>query len=158
MNLRKMILTAIMALTVGTVVNAQVFKGTTPFAQVGVSSGIAKVINLDAEVGAQAGNNRVSVVGQTFDSNENVDRRYLVGIKYLRLIPIFANLQGTASLTGKTRTDNTALYVIEPGVGLNANFSNGLSLVAGVSTPISQASSFRNRTTLAGNLGLKFNL
>lgn len=158
MNLRKMILTAIMALTIGTVVNAQVFKGTTPFVQIGVSGGIAKIINLDAEIGAQAGNNRVSAVGQTFDSNEKVARRYLLGLKYLRLIPISTNLQATASLIGKTRMDNTALYVIEPGVGLNANFINGLSLVAGISTPIAQVSYLRSRTTFAGNVGLKFNL
>ena len=156
--MKKVIFTAIAALLIGTTVTAQVLKNTTPFAQVGVSSGARKVINLDAEIGAQAGNNRVSVVGQTFDSNEKVDRRYLVGIKYLRLIPIFANLQGTASLIGKTRMDNTALYVIEPGVGLNANFSNGLSLVAGVSTPISQLSPSKRQTTFGGNLGLKFNL
>ena len=158
MNLKKMILTAIMALTIGTVVNAQIVSKVTPFAQVGVSSGVTKVINFDGEIGAQLGKNRVSVVGQTFDSNVNVDRKYLVGVKYLRLIPVLPNLQGTISLIGKTRIDNTALYTIEPGAGFNFDFGRGLSLVTGISSPITQVSFTNRQTTFAGNAGIKFNL
>ena len=156
--MKKVIFTAIVALSIGTAVNAQIVSKVSPFAQIGVSGGVDKVINFDAEVGAQAGKNRVSVVGQSFDSNPKADRKYLVGVKYLRLIPIFPNLQGTLSLAGKTRVDNTALYVVEPGAGFNFDFGKGVSLVTGITSPITQVSFTNRQTTFAGNAGLKFNL
>lgn len=153
-----MILTALVALSIGTAVNAQIVSKTTPFIQVGVSGGVSKVVNIDAEVGAQAGKNRVSVIGQSFDSNPNADRKFLVGVKYLRLLPVLPNLQATLSLAGKTRVDNTALYVVEPGAGFNFDFGRGVSLLAGVTSPITQVSFTNRQTTFAGNAGLKFNL
>lgn len=157
-NMKKVMIVAIIALSIGTAVNAQIVSKVSPFGQVGVSGGVDKVINFNAEVGAQGGKNRVSVVGQSFDSNPNADRKYLVGVKYLRLISLLPNLQGTVSLTGKTRMDNTALYVVEPGVGFNFDFGRGLSLVTGVTSPITQVSFTNRQTTFAGNAGIKFNL
>ena len=156
--MKKVMIVAIIALSIGTAVNAQIVSKVTPFVQAGVSGGVDKVVNLNAEVGAQAGKNRVSVVGQSFDSNPKADRKYLVGVKYLRLVPVLPNLQATLSLAGKTRVDNTALYVVEPGVGFNFDFGKGISLVTGITSPITQVSFTNRQTTFAGNAGIKFNL
>lgn len=149
---------AIAALFVGITTNAQIVSKVTPFGQFGISSGVNKIVNIDGELGAQAGRNRVSIIAQSFDSNPNSYRKYSLGVKYLRLFPLVTNVQGTLSLAGRTRTDNTALYVLEPGAGFNIDFNKDLSLLVGITSPITQVSFTNKYTTLAGNLGLKFNL
>lgn len=127
------------------------------FTQVGVSAGVDRVINESVEFGAEANKNRVSVIGQSF--NDSVDnRKYLVGVKYLRLFNLLPNLYGTVSLAGKTRVDNTALYVVEPGVGINFDLGRGIALVTCLTSPITQTSFSTRTTTFAGNASLKFNL
>lgn len=128
------------------------------FTQVGVSGSVDRVINENVELGVEANKNRVSVIGQSFDSNPSASRKYLVGVKYLRLFNLLPNLYGTVSLAGKTRVDNTALYVVEPGAGLNFDLGKGVAFVTGVTSPITQTSFSARTLAFAGNASLKFNL
>ena len=127
------------------------------FVQAGVSTGGNRVVNTDLEFGAEAKNNRVSVVGQAFTDSKSRER-FLIGLKYLRVLPIFDKLDGTVSLAAKTRVDNTSLYVVEPGAGFNYSLGKGVGLVAGMSVPVSQTPANKRQTSVAGNAGLIFKL
>ena len=132
--------------------------GSSAFLQTSISAGADRIVNENVEIGAEHKHNRVSVVAQSFNSKPNDDRKYLVGVKYLRLLPVLPNLDATVSLAAKTRVDNTALYVIEPGAGLNFNLGRGIGFVTGVSSPVTQVSYNKREINIAGNAGLIFKL
>lgn len=139
-----------------TVFTARVVPPTTKFIQLGVSSGTSNVLNENLEFGAQSGKNRVSLVGQTFEQSNDV-RKVLVGLKYLRVLPLFTDVSANASLAAKTRVDHTAFYVIEPGVGMEYTFAKNVSLLAGVSVPYRQTAT-TPKSSLGGNASIKFTL
>lgn len=158
--MKRITLSLISFLVIGTTSFAQTAQATKaqPFVQIGVSAGVDRVINENVEIGVGNKLNRVSVIGQSFDSNPSTDRKYLAGIKYLRLLPVLPNLSATLSVAAKTRVDNTALYVVEPGAGFNVDFGRGVNFTTGVSSPITQVSYTKRQTNLAGNVGLLFKL
>lgn len=137
---------------------SQVKPKASTFLQTAVSSGSDRIVNENVELGLEYKGNRVSAVAQSFNASPNAYRKYLLGVKYLRLLPVLPNLAATVSVAAKTRVDNVSLYVIEPGAGLNFNLGRGIGLVTGVSSPVTQVSYNKREIGIAGNAGLIFKL
>lgn len=155
----KKIMFLIASFTIGASVVSFAQKSTTEtFVQTSISAGVDRIVNENVELGIGNKYNRVSIVGQSFISQPNGSRKYLAGLKYLRLLPVLPNLSATLSVAAKTRVDNTALFVVEPGAGFDFDLGKGVSLVTGVSSPITQTSFNERKTNIAGNIGLLIKL
>jgi len=152
--MKKLVIILLMVLGLGTA-NAQT-KGQA-FVQAGVSAGVDKVAHENLEIGIVGGKNRISAVGESYDGYR-IDRQYLLGAKYARSLFIMPDFNALLSLAAKTNTRNVGAYVIEPGVGVEFSFGGGLSVITGVSTPITQSSFSARKAIFSGNAGLKLNL
>ncbi len=133
------------------------FSQSKAFLQAGVSAGFDKVANEYLEIGIDGGKNKISAVGQSFDTT-GINRQYLIGVKYVRAVKLLPNFDALLSLAGKTNVSDISAYVVEPGVGLDFQLGKGVSFITGVTSPITQSSYNQRKATFSGNLGLKLNL
>lgn len=122
---------------------------------VGVSAGVEHRLNENLELGVRYARNRVVITGNSF---EDSTRRYEAGLKYTRFFGVLPNLEVSVSLGVKTRVDNTAMYTIEPGVGLAFFLGKGVYLETGITSPVTQTSFTTRTTSFSGNAGLIFSL
>lgn len=131
---------------------------TTFYIQPGVSAGVDKVLNENLDAGVQFNKNRFALTGQSYRISDDNNRQYLLGIRYTHEFPIMPGVGLLASLGAKTSTTDISMYSVEPGLGVELHLNPNVSIVTGVTSPVTQTSFNDRSATFSGNAGLKINL
>lgn len=113
------------------------------------------------EVGATSGKNRLAAVVETYNAGNNFtfnsDREFYGGLKYTRVIKA-GDFSFLPSASAKVHLDEDYSVVVEPAAGIGFDLSRRVSLIANVSSPIYEGSSFLRPVNFKAGLGVQVNL
>jgi hypothetical protein len=150
--MKKLIFLLIATLGLGMFANAQ----SRAFVQGTVATQNA-VFSQGLEVGAITGKDRVSLVGQTFEQEDQA-RQYYAGIKYGRALFQGDVLSFYATGAALTHIDRKFELSIEPGAELNLHLGKNVALVGAMSAPLYQGETPFKSLNLKGAAGVQLRL
>jgi hypothetical protein len=115
------------------------------------------VFHQSLEIGGTNNVNTWALVGDTYN-DENDERQYYAGIKYLHQVPIGGVAYFVLGGEGKVHLDSDKQLVLEPLSGIQLNFGKNIGLLGSVSTQIRDGDRLFNPINLGAGVQLVFRL